>query len=301
MAGAAAAVSLAALLVSAACGSGESAVIDAIPTPAATRTPAPGGSASPAAFEYEVQEGDTLGAIAERFGVSVEAIVAANGLSDPSAITVGQVLLITGSDFAPTPAPTPTRAPDNPAGTGYTFPIAGTCLPANDYLMPNAPREYRFGTHEGVDFYTGEGCVDVPEGTPVLAAKAGRVIRADLDYQPLTAEELDELLTRSEGQGYTDAAALDRFRGRQVWVDHGNGIVTRYCHLSRIATGILENTTVQQGQLIAYVGDSGTPESVTAPGTEMHLHFEIRVGVSYLGAGLPPDQARYLYEQVFSS
>jgi murein DD-endopeptidase MepM/ murein hydrolase activator NlpD len=165
--------------------------------------------------------------------------------------------------------------------------------------MPNAPREYRAGIHEGIDFYTGYNCVEVPAGSPVLAAGSGTVIRADHDYVPLNPEELDELLTRSVNQGYTDAEALDRFRGMQVWVDHGDGVVTRYCHLSGIPAGITAGTTVSTGDVVGFVGDSGTPESVTAPGVEIHLHFEVRVGDSFLGAGLPPDQVRFLYEQLF--
>jgi len=39
---------------------------------------------------------------------------------------------------------------------------------------------------------------------------------------------------------------------------------------------------------------------VTDPGTEIHLHFEIRVGDSFLGAGLDKDLVRQLYEQAFS-
>ena len=43
---------------------------------------------------YTVESGDTLGAIAERFGVTVDQIVEANGLADPNDIAVGQVLTI---------------------------------------------------------------------------------------------------------------------------------------------------------------------------------------------------------------
>ena len=43
---------------------------------------------------YVVQESDTLGSIAQQFGVSVEAIQAANRIADPDEITVGQVLVI---------------------------------------------------------------------------------------------------------------------------------------------------------------------------------------------------------------
>lgn len=181
------------------------------------------------------------------------------------------------------------------------MPIAGACLPSAEALWPNAPRDYRFGIHEGIDFYEYDNCTEIVEGTPVLAAGDGTVIRADHGFVEMTAQELDELLTRSEAQGYTDAEALDRFRGRQVWVDHGEGIVTRYAHLSGIPDNIREGVAVSAGDVVGFVGDSGTPEAVTNPGLEIHLHFEMRVGQAFLGAGLPLDQVQYLYNQVFAS
>jgi hypothetical protein len=51
---------------------------------------------------------------------------------------------------------------------------------------------------------------------------------------------------------------------------------------------------------MAYMGQSGEPESVTAPGTQVHLHFEVRVADTYLGAGLPADVVRTLYEEAFA-
>jgi murein DD-endopeptidase MepM/ murein hydrolase activator NlpD len=316
LAGAAAAGTLlAAVLLLAGCGgSGEA---DGTPSPsptsARTSTPAPTtaapGSPTPVAsptptgltFEYEVQAGDTLFDIAQRFGTTVDAIVAANGLADPADIAIGQILIIPGASSTPAPTPSPTPPPANPAGTGFRFPIEGACLPASENLWPNAPRAYRLGIHEGMDFYDYDNCATIVDGTPAVAVKAGTVIRADHDYVGLTLAELNELLTRSEQQGFTDAQALDRFRGRQVWIDQGGGIVTRYAHLSGIPDNIQKGTKVSAGDVVAYVGDSGTPESVTAPGVEIHLHFEIRVGDSFLGAGLPADQVRYLYNEVFSS
>lgn len=183
---------------------------------------------------------------------------------------------------------------------GLIYPIAGACLPSSADLMPNAPRVYRAGIHEGVDFYGADNCVPIGFGTEVLAVKAGQVVRADTDYRELTAEELDQLYLRIEQEGASAPAVLDRFRGRQVWIDHGGGLVTRYAHLDGVAPGIEDGVSVQAGDVIGYVGDSGTPEAVTAPGTEVHLHFEVRVGFGYLGQGLPPAEVRSLYEQAFS-
>ena len=52
---------------------------------------------------------------------------------------------------------------------------------------------------------------------------------------------------------------------------------------------------------IGAVGESGTPESVIAPGTEMHLHAEVRVEDSFLGAGLDIVEVRALYARLFGS
>ncbi len=60
---------------------------------AGTQTPSSSGSAT-APQTYVVKSGDTLGAIAKRFGVSVQSIASLNNISDPNKISVGQVLKI---------------------------------------------------------------------------------------------------------------------------------------------------------------------------------------------------------------
>ncbi len=289
----------AALLLLGACGGSGGDAETSSPTP--TQTPF---TSSPTpqikAFQYEVQPGDSVSYLAERFGTTADEIIALNHLQQEGAIYIGQVLLIPGDPPPDLPSPAVTTVPLNPVGAGLLFPIEGACLPNNDRLMPNAPREYRAGIHEGVDFYAGYNCATVVEGTPVMAVKDGKIIRADHNFVEMTEEQLNELLARSKAQGYTDADALDRFRGRQVWIDHGNGLVTRYCHLSGIPPEIQTGVELEAGVVVGFVGDSGTPEAVTAPGTEIHLHFEIRVGDSFLGEGLPPDQVRMLYDEVFS-
>ena len=198
----------------------------------------------------------------------------------------------------PTPVVVPTVAVTEVQG--LLVPIAGACLPSSDTLMPNAAREYRNGVHQGVDFYGFDNCVSIIRGTLVLAAQAGRVVRATLDYHDLTWEELAALNERIALGEANDPDILDAFRGRQVWVDHGGGLVTRYAHLDGIAEGIAVGTAVEAGQELGYVGESGTPESLSAPGTEDHLHFEVWLGGQYLGQGLPPGEVRGLYEKAFS-
>ncbi len=103
-----------------------------------------------------------------------------------------------------------------------------------------------FGQREDPVLGTGEGefhkGVDIgsPDGTPVHAPANGRVIKASM------------------GGGY----------GREIEVDHGNGIITVYGHLS--AWNVVEGQTVVKGEVIGYVGHSGRV-------TGSHLHYEVQV------------------------
>lgn len=94
------------------------------------------------------------------------------------------------------------------------------------------PFNGRGAMHEGVDFAA-------PVGTPILAAAGGIVITAEAHPQ----------------------------YGNMVELDHGNGLVTRYAHASRLTAKVGE--LVKRGQKVAEVGSTGHS---TGP----HLHFEVR-------------------------
>ena len=85
--------------------------------------------------------------------------------------------------------------------------------------------------HEGID-------VAAPMGSPIVAPAAGIVARV----------------------------ARERGYGLVLEVDHGNGIVTKYAHTSRIL--VREGQKVTRGEVIANVGTSGLS-------TSPHLHYEI--------------------------
>jgi murein DD-endopeptidase MepM/ murein hydrolase activator NlpD len=59
--------------------------------------------------------------------------------------------------------------------------------------------------------------------------------------------------------------------GKIVVIDHGNGMTTRYAHLSRF--DVIPGQEIRRGEVIGFSGATGR---VTAP----HLHFEVRVGGS---------------------
>jgi murein DD-endopeptidase MepM/ murein hydrolase activator NlpD len=89
--------------------------------------------------------------------------------------------------------------------------------------------------HTGVDWAA-------PIGTPILAAGNGVVVEADWH------------------SGY----------GRRVEIQHANGYVTAYNHMSGFARGIRAGVRVRQGQLVGFLGSSGLS---TGP----HLHYEVMV------------------------
>ncbi len=89
--------------------------------------------------------------------------------------------------------------------------------------------------HTGVDWAA-------PIGTPIFAAGNGVITKAGWD------------------SGY----------GRRIEIEHANGYVTTYNHMSGFARGAVEGARVRQGQVIGYLGQTGL---ATGP----HLHYEVLV------------------------
>ena len=74
---------------------------------------------------YVVSGGDTLGTISDLFEVSMDDIMAANGIADPNFLQVGQELIIpVGGLPTATPLPTPTDVPNIPPSPIPTEPLA---------------------------------------------------------------------------------------------------------------------------------------------------------------------------------
>ena len=95
--------------------------------------------------------------------------------------------------------------------------------------------------HRGLDY-------SVPTGTPVLA----------------TAD------------GVIKSIRHDRGFGKLIRIDHGNGLVTTYAHLSK--WNVKQGQKVKRGDVIAESGNTGRS---TAP----HIHYEVAVNGRYVNPG----------------
>ena len=110
-----------------------------------------------------------------------------------------------------------------------------------------------------------------PTSTPMLSSSYGyrrdpfnghAAFHAGLDFpgsygQPITAAARGKVSYVGQRQGY----------GNVVEVDHGNGLMTRYAHLSGFSARVGEQ--VLRGQQIGRMGSTGRS-------TGTHLHFEVR-------------------------
>jgi len=102
------------------------------PTPAPTLTPtpldnAPALSPTPKQIIYVVQQGETLIAIAQRYGTTVAAIMAANNIQNPDQIRAGDQLIIPQNDvLAAAPAPGTSTALPNYGAVTLLQPLSGS-------------------------------------------------------------------------------------------------------------------------------------------------------------------------------
>lgn len=79
----------------------------------------------------------------------------------------------------------------------------------------------------------------------------------------------------SAGEGTVILAKWAAGYGRRLEIQHADGVVTAYSHMSRFGTDIQPGTRVRQGQVIGFVGSTGLS---TGP----HLHFEVLVNGDFV-------------------
>jgi hypothetical protein len=198
--------------------------------------PLVGADAERAAVVHLVTAGQTLWRIARAYEIELDDLARANGIDDPSAIRVGQRLVIPGAT-SPRPVPSypqpvpPQGAPPARAHVetraSFSWPVAGGRI-LSGYGEPR--RTHR---HAGID-------IGGRRGEPVCAAEEGRVVYAG-----------------STLRGY----------GKTVIIDHGDDLRSLYAHNSELL--VREGDRVGRGEVIARLGRTGRAST-------NHCHFEIR-------------------------
>lgn len=185
------------------------------------------------------------------------------------------------------------------APAGMWFPVPGARLPAGDENLPGAPRAYRHGVSQGFDFYDGDAGVPITTGTPVVAALPGQVIRADTAYSEIDPRAWELLLADVAEEG-ADEEQLDRLRGRQLWIRAEDGTVIRYGHLAGVRDGVRPGNSVYRGQVVGFVGNSGTDQAVAGSEEGARLRFEIwDPNGEFFGSGLTPTEVRLAASSLF--
>ncbi len=166
--------------------------------------------------------------------------------------------------------------------------------------LPNAPRGYRGGVHQGLDFVCEE------RGHDAVAARDGVVVLANHGWVEPEPAERSALLAEAQSLGRTPPWILAMLYGRFVVIDHGvvpgaGHVVSVSAHLDEIDPALRPGLRVSAGTRIGTIGDSGTDAAAT--GIEnprsIHLHWELLVDDVFLGAGLDPAATRALYAQLF--
>lgn len=184
-------------------------------------------------FVYTMQPGDTLFSLANRFGTTVDILIALNGIQDVSDIPSGLVLFI--PEVPPTPTPTATpqatatptggpsvridNGPRNSGAVALTFDMGGRVEPALDimnWLVANEVRATIFMTGamaNNPNTDAGREVLAIVDAHPGLF-ELGNHSYGHPDFRDLTASQMREELhsTESAVAQYTDMPMRPLFR-----------------------------------------------------------------------------------------
>lgn len=247
---------------------------------------------------YVVEGGDTISSIAAQFGVSVQTVLWSNNLSSTSTIKPGQKLFIlptTGIAYTISKGDTITSIANKYKAKAddiiaFNNLISGDNLPVgSEIIIPNGQKEAPVqvstpstSSSSRTSSYTAQTGGYVPPSTSVSGGKL---------QWPTTAHSITCYFTYCYGGIFHTGIDIDGHTGDPIWaaesgtiskvqygttgyginiyIQHDNGLVTHYAHLSKVFVSVGQHVT--RGQTIAAEGSTGFS-------TGDHLHFEVIIG-----------------------
>lgn len=172
---------------------------------------------------HVVKKGDTVASIAKLYTGDRDDIIAYNGLSSETDITIGETVVVPGGRIAAPPAPKKAAPTTKSTAVASSAPASGTTGGYFTHPVPGAIRTQGIHGYNGID-------LAAPVGTSIRAAAGGEVII-------------------SKGSGWNGGY------GSYIVVKHANGTQTLYAHTT--ANYVSIGQTVAQGEAIGAVGSTG--------------------------------------------
>ena len=269
---------------------GGSAVNKPIIAPGATLPSIAGSTVRTEIVYHEVKPGETIGEIAEKYGISVVSILWANDLSVRSYIRPGdklKILPVTGLSYVIKSGDTISKIAKTYDADAEEI-IKFNKLQANgadikigeELIIPNGVKPQPVYTYTPpTQKYTQLSNVAAPP--PSVAAPAGSgylwptSVRYISQYYGWRHTGLDiagpvgtPLYASKSGTVIKSQCGWNGGYGCYIIIDHGGGVQTLYGHASKLYVSYGEQVT--QGQTIAAMGSTGRS---TGP----HIHFEVRI------------------------
>lgn len=196
---------------------------------------------------HTVKRGQNLQTIADIYSVPAQMIASQNKIKG-GYLLAGQDLIVPGGKPIVVTPPIPPKAVTGKAqptvpNTKTTPPEVKNYAIQASYGIFQIPCDCFYTQYFGVSHFG----IDLQHkgGSPIFAAEAGTVIRADYGWNG----------------GY----------GNVIEIDHGNGLITLYAHNKELY--VKKGDTVARGQAIAFMGNTGRVHGPTG----IHLHFEVQV------------------------
>lgn len=237
------------------------------------------GSASDDIINYSVQPNDSLWSIGKRFSVSSESLAYVNNLSDQNLLSVGQTIKIppveglihsvgrgdTVSFIAQKYSVDPQAIVDfNYLEAPYALSVGQTLIIPNATIPHVVPViQSDLAKRGGLEIAPGTGVVGSGK---LLFPTVGIITQYFSWYHPAIdiANSGSPSVNAADSGTVVFAGWWAGGGGNSIWINHGNGMVTKYCHLNQIYVNVGQG--VSRGQAVGQMGQTGRAYGI-------HTHF----------------------------